>query len=163
MLMQALLQHCHNIQKARAGGEDAHEPSEEDMDTWPDTEVHLSALLHTYLSPCKPTYRPYNSEHDRIETFSCPVMHALPAVHPVPGHCHQADGAMASPIYVCPVCRDFEGVQKDNEKAVSEMKTLAESFEKEVTEEGELEPSARCACFGSSCHSLLTLQTSCKG
>ena len=27
------------------------------------------------------------------------------------------------------------------------MKTLAESFEKEVTEEGELEPSARCACF----------------
>ncbi|CAL5228556.1 g11712 [Coccomyxa viridis] len=39
--------------------------------------------------------------------------------------------------------RDFEGVQKDNEKAVSEMKTLAESFEKEVTEEGELEPSAR--------------------
>jgi len=45
------------------------------------------------------------------------------------------------------VCRDFEGVQKDNEKAVSEMKTLAESFEKEVTEEGELEPSARCAPF----------------
>ena len=41
-------------------------------------------------------------------------------------------------------CRDFEGVQKDNEKAVSEMKQLAESFEKEVTEEGELEPSARC-------------------
>ena len=43
--------------------------------------------------------------------------------------------------------RDFEGVQKDNEKAVSAMKTLAESFEKEVTEEGELEPSARCACL----------------
>ncbi|CAK0786025.1 multicatalytic endopeptidase [Coccomyxa viridis] len=39
--------------------------------------------------------------------------------------------------------KDFEGVQKDNEKAVSEMKQLAESFEKEVTEEGELEPSAR--------------------
>ncbi len=38
-------------------------------------------------------------------------------------------------------------MQKDNEKAVSEMKTLAESFEKEVTEEGELEPSARCARF----------------
>ncbi len=38
-------------------------------------------------------------------------------------------------------------MQKDNEKAVSEMKSLAESFEKEVTEEGELEPSARCACF----------------
>ena len=36
-------------------------------------------------------------------------------------------------------------MQKDNEKAVSEMKQLAESFEKEVTEEGELEPSARCA------------------
>ena len=35
-------------------------------------------------------------------------------------------------------------MQKDNEKAVSEMKQLAESFEKEVTEEGELEPSARC-------------------
>ena len=45
--------------------------------------------------------------------------------------------------------RDFEGVQKDNEKAVSKMKALAESFEKEVTEEGELEPSARCACLGS--------------
>lgn len=43
--------------------------------------------------------------------------------------------------------RDFEGVQKDNEKAVSEMRTLADSFEKEVTEEGELEPSARCACL----------------
>ena len=41
-------------------------------------------------------------------------------------------------------------MQKDNEKAVSEMKTLAESFEKEVTEEGELEPSARCACCGGS-------------
>lgn len=38
--------------------------------------------------------------------------------------------------------RDFEGVQKDNEKAVSEMKLLAESFEKEATEEGELKPSA---------------------
>lgn len=34
-------------------------------------------------------------------------------------------------------------MQKDNEKAVSEMKSLAESFEKEVTEEGELEPAAR--------------------
>ena len=45
--------------------------------------------------------------------------------------------------------RDFEGVQRDNEKAVSEMKALTEGFEKEVTEEGELEPSARCAYPGS--------------
>ena len=50
-------------------------------------------------------------------------------------------------IKACAGRRDFEGVQKDNEKAVSEMKTLAESFEKEVTEEGELEPSARYACL----------------
>lgn len=32
---------------------------------------------------------------------------------------------------------------KGNEKAVAEMKLLADSFEKEVAEEGELEPSAR--------------------
>ena len=46
-------------------------------------------------------------------------------------------------------------MQKDNEKAVSEMKTLAESFEKEVTEEGELEPSARCASAPGTCLALL--------
>jgi 26S proteasome regulatory subunit N11 len=34
-------------------------------------------------------------------------------------------------------------VAKDNEKVVAEMKALADSFEKEVTEEGELEPAAR--------------------
>ncbi|BDA51082.1 26S proteasome non-ATPase regulatory subunit 14 [Coccomyxa sp. Obi] len=39
--------------------------------------------------------------------------------------------------------KDFETVSKDNERAVNEMKALADSFEKEVAEEGELEPSAR--------------------
>ncbi len=39
--------------------------------------------------------------------------------------------------------RDFEGVAKENEKAVGEMRALADSFEREVAEEGELEPSAR--------------------
>ena len=32
---------------------------------------------------------------------------------------------------------------KENERTVAEMKALADSFEKEVAEEGELEPSAR--------------------
>ena len=32
---------------------------------------------------------------------------------------------------------------KENERAVLEMKALADSFEKEVAEEGELEPAAR--------------------
>ena len=32
----------------------------------------------------------------------------------------------------CASCRDFETVSKDNERAVSEMKALADSFEKEV-------------------------------
>lgn len=30
-------------------------------------------------------------------------------------------------------CRDFETVTKDNARAVSEMKTLADSFEREVS------------------------------
>ena len=32
---------------------------------------------------------------------------------------------------------------KENERAVAEMVTLADAFEKEVAEEGELEPAAR--------------------
>lgn len=40
-------------------------------------------------------------------------------------------------------CRDFETVAEDNKRTVEEMKALADSFEKEVAEEGELEPAGR--------------------
>ena len=75
----------------------------------------------------------------------CACANTLPPVRGCRGTWDAGRGVCVSisPKARARACRDFEGVAKENEKAVAEMRTLADSFEREVAEEGELEPSAR--------------------
>lgn len=47
----ALLQHQHQLQEERAGGTDAHEPAEEDVDAGPCRRVRIYAYIDTMSCP----------------------------------------------------------------------------------------------------------------